>query len=362
MREFSAFLARYPASERERLAFPLLHPRVFSPSKTEAILLDFVRCEVGVRGNGYSTCNGKLKGIRYFSIKHGIGDVTKGHLRLDYFMRGLKKLRGAPQKKKGVTRALLLAMRSLLDLTDPDDYIIWCALLFALHFMCRSAEYCAKGTGGAFHLDEVVLMSNISFYRDGVRLLSDLHRADEVRATFGATKRGGGETRSVWRAGGPLCLVTALADMLEFDPRRGSDIPLFSWFANSTRAGDGVRYYDIMKIIKQAAVHLGEDPKDFGSHSIRRGAATCYLSVMPYEWVRMQGRWRSDCAREYIELMGDEAKDFIRLVVAGKRLPRLVPTTHNPQVSRPHRARDAWVSGGIRSTSCRAPQSSGQQQ
>ena len=119
---------------------------------------------------------------------------------------------------------------------------------------------------------------------------------------------------------------------------------------------------ELMKIIKQAAVHLGEDPKHFGSHSIRRGAATCYLSVMPYEWVRMHGRWRSDCAREYIELMGDEAKDFIRLVVAGKRLPRLVPTTHNPQVSRPHRARDAWVSGGIRSTSCRAPQSSGQQQ
>ena len=277
VREFSAFLNRYPASERERLVFPLLHPRVFSPTKTEAILLDFVRYEVGGRGNGYSTCNGKLAGIRYFGIKHGIGDITKGHLRLDYFMRGLKKLRGPPQKKKGVTRAMMLAMRSVLDLTDPDDCVVWCSLLFAFHFMCRSAEYCAKGTGGSFFLDEVVLMSNVSFFRDGVRLPSDFHHADEVRATFGATKRGGGETRSVWRAYGPLCLVSALADLLEFEPRRRSDIPLFSWFAGSTRTGAGVRYYDIMKIIKQAAVLLGDDAKSYGSHSIRRGAATCYL-------------------------------------------------------------------------------------
>ena len=276
-------------------------------------------------------------------------------MRLDYFMRGLKKLRGTPQKKKGVTRAMMLAIRSVLDLTDPDDCVLWCSLLFAFHFMCRSAEYCAKGAEGSFYLDEVVLMSNVTFFRDGVRLFSDFHLADEVRAIFGATKRGGGETRSVWRAGGPLCLVTALADMLEFEPRRDSDIPLFSWFAGSTRAGAGVRYFDIMKIIKQAAVLLGESASNFGSHSIRRGAATCYLQVMPYEWVRMHGRWRSDCAREYVELLGDEAKDYVHLVVAGKRLPRMVPTATNPQMARPHRTQNAWLSGGIRFASCRPP-------
>ncbi len=109
-------------------------------------------------------------------------------MRLDYFMRGLKKLRGTPQKKKGVTRAMLFAIRSLLDFTSPDDCIVWCAILFAFHFMCRSAEYCAKGGGGSFHLDEVVLMSNVAFFRDGVRLHSAFHLADEVRATFGSKR------------------------------------------------------------------------------------------------------------------------------------------------------------------------------
>ena len=46
------------------------------------------------------------------------------HMRLDYFMRGLKKLCGTPQKKKGAARAMMLATRSLLDLTDPDNCII----------------------------------------------------------------------------------------------------------------------------------------------------------------------------------------------------------------------------------------------
>ena len=352
--EFKIFLNRYPASARHRLVFPLLHPRVFSPTETEAVLMDYIRWEVGVKGNGHSTCKGKLSGIRYFSVKNGIGDVTKGHLRLDYMMRGLKKLRGAPRKKIGVTRAMLLCMRSLLDLTDPDDFIMWVCCLFAFHFGCRSAEYCAKLAQGKFALDEVVLMNNVSFFVNGVRIVSDFRRADEIRVVFGATKTGGGECRSVFAAGGPLCLVTVLADMLEFEERTSSPAPLFSWFRGSTRAGDGVRYFDVMKLVKAAAVQLGEPPEAYGSHSFRRGFATCYLAAgMPYEWVRMHARWRSDCAREYISLMGDETREFIRTVVSGRRLQQPQVPAANPQVSRPSRTRSAWELGGIRFASCR---------
>ena len=111
----------------------------------------------------------------------------------------------------------------------------------------------------------------------------------------------------------------------------------------------------MLKLVKAAAVQLGEAPEAYGTHSFRRGFATCYLAAgMPYEWVRMHARWRSDCAREYVSLIGDETRRLIESVVSGRRLqPRVVPAFDNPQVSRPVRARSAWEFGGVRFTASR---------
>ena len=76
-----------------------------------------------------------------------------------------------------------------------------------------------------------------------------------------------------------------------------------------------------MQLIKKAAVAQGEDPKDYASHSIRRGGASHYLAAkMPYEWCRIQGRWRSDCVREYLDLIGQETRAFTLKVVSGTGL------------------------------------------
>ena len=76
---------------------------------------------------------------------------------------------------------------------------------------------------------------------------------------------------------------------------------------------------------------------------------------MPYEWVRMHGRWRSDCAREYISLMGDETREYIRHVVSGSMLRDLGQQGANPQVARPARTRNAWLSGSVRYAPDRPP-------
>ena len=241
---------------------------------------------------------------------------------------------------------MLLTIYAFLDVeNDQDDATLWAALIFAFHFMCRSNEYCAKISGGKFALDKVILMCNVRFYKNGVRLLSNFASADEMRGTLGLTKKAGGETRSVFAVGGPLCAVQAMARIMEQNPNIDAQVPAFSWPSGSSHAGEGVRYYDIMKAVKMAAVKLGVDPSDYASHSIRRGAASHYLAAqMPYEWVRIQGRWRSDCVREYLDMIGQETKVYTLRIAQGDglHLTETDPSTQF-QLQRPERSAQVWA-------------------
>ena len=74
----------------------------------------------------------------------------------------------------------------------------------------------------------------------------------------------------------------------------------------------------MMMMVKSAGVALGEDAKDYGSHSYRRGGATAYMAAgVPYETVRMFGRWKSDCARRYIDAWAGMMTEAASLVNQG---------------------------------------------
>ena len=75
---------------------------------------------------------------------------------------------------------------------------------------------------------------------------------------------------------------------------------------------------DMMIMVKSAGVALGEEAKDYGSHSFRRGGATAYMAAgVPYETVRMFGRWKSDCARSYIDAWAGMMSEAASLVNRG---------------------------------------------
>ena len=194
-------------------------------------------------------------------------------------------------------------------------------------------------------MDNVVLMCNVRFYKKGVRLFSNFLSADEVRGTFGLTKKAGGETRSVFAVGGPLCAVGAMARIMERNPMVNAQRPAFAWPSGSSRPGEGVRYYDVMKAVKLAAMKLGANPSDYATHSIRRGSASHYLAAkMPYEWIRIHGRWRSDCVREYLDMIGQETRMYTLRVATGSgvNLTETDPSTQF-QLQRPARTAQVWA-------------------
>lgn len=213
----------------------------------------------------------------------------------------------------------------------------------AFHFMARSAEWTAKGPLGKFLLDKVLLIRNVVFYKNG-RRTDDPWTADEVRVVFGSTKKGGGELRCTFLAGNELCAVKAMARVTAVHKGRDDRLPFFSWQIGSKRAGDGVRYHDVLKALKASAEALHQSPQDYGTHSLRRGGATQYLACgAPLEFVRMQGRWKSDCVRQYIDLVDTELKPYVRRAAVGFRLSHVIDAVENPQLLRPGLAQSTWM-------------------
>ena len=294
---FIDFLTRYPLEK----AFTMAHratkavfTAVWSSAQVEQVLLHFVLHEVAVRGNGWSSVRGKLYGIRHHNIRHGQADPLAGKLRLRQVMRALKKYRGPGAGKKPVDRALLLVLEKMLRYDqDDDDLVLWASTLTAWHFMMRSAEYAAKRPGGKFDLDRVVRVCDVSFYYQGV-LTQRYDIADEVRITFGKQKcRAGGDVRANFAADHKLCVVKALATL--FTRRRFTDPTqaLFTWPRGSQNRGQGVRYADMVRIVKAAATRAGLDATEYSSHSMRKGGAQAYLLAgMSLLELKLQGRWK----------------------------------------------------------------------
>jgi len=253
-------------------------------------------------------------------------------------MKALKKYRGPGKGKRPVLRNMIVIMEGLLNPQDSlDDLVLWAAILGSWHFMMRSSEYCAKLARGAFDTDRVIRVCDVTFFIKG-RKTTDYARADEVQICFGKTKMtSGGEVRSHFAADHHLCVVRVLAALFLRRPLKDKRAPLFSWAKGSTRPGSGVRYADILKIIKAAAVAAGKDPTEYASHSMRKGGASQYLlsGNCTLEEVRIMGRWKSFKAMGvYID---EAAKDLTR----GKQWSVCRGATHKSVLlRRPPRERD----------------------
>lgn len=296
-RHFAQFCDRYPISTTFSAAhtpcYGLFAPP-WTPTETEAILMDFVLHEVGVRGNGWSSCRTKLYGVRHKNVFNGYGDVLKGKPRLWQLLAAVKKIKGPSAPKHMVTVAMLHVIQSLLDLNTDHGILTWAAVLTAFHFMMRSSEYLAKLQGGAFDLDRVIRVMDIAFFKNG-RITEDYTKADEVRVTFGKSKTtGGGEVRAQIICDSSLCVVRVLASLFSRMAFQDRTRPLFAWLPHmaAKSKGHGLRYCDMMSLLKRSALLCGHKAADFGTHSLRRGGGGAYLAAgATLEQVTFHGRW-----------------------------------------------------------------------
>jgi len=221
-------------------------------------------------------------------------------------MDGLKKSKGPKRAKHPVCRAMLLYVEAMLNHEDDvEDLKLWASILLAFHFMLRSMDYCARREGGRFDRDTVLRIVDVVFCRAGRRLHSAFHTADELTLILGRGKTTeGGEVRTHVRSRNPkLCVVRVMGRLFDSIDRSKEEKPLFAWAEGSKRNGEGVRYCDVMQLLKTAAEACGHEAQHYGTHSLRRGGASAYvLAGGSVEEVAIFGRWRSSQAvRLYVE-------------------------------------------------------------
>ena len=77
-----------------------------------------------------------------------------------------------------------------------------------------------------------------------------------------------------------------------------------------------VTYYLFQNVLRKLIKEIGEDPKQYSSHSFRRGGATwAFSSNIPSELIQLYGDWSSDAYKTYLKF---SLKDKISVVIKMK--------------------------------------------
>ena len=70
---------------------------------------------------------------------------------------------------------------------------------------------------------------------------------------------------------------------------------------------------NMRSVIKTLMAHVGEDPTEFGTHSLRIGGATALFAAGATPLViRTMGRWSSDCYRLYVRACYEASLEWTR--------------------------------------------------
>ena len=113
-----------------------------------------------------------------------------------------------------------------------------------------------------------------------------------------------------------VCAVKWLAEYKKATPDQRPTAPLFQAESGGKMAEDSVR-----KLVKKWTEEIGLDPKQYSSHSMRKGAATdANAAGTSIDDIRQHGRWarNSTAVHTYIAL-SDEEKFQMALFLAGKK-------------------------------------------
>ena len=228
--------------------------------------------------------------------------------RLPAMLKGLRRVFGDPEVKlrRGFApHALRKAMDLLLDPNHPPHANIRAAVAFAFQGLLRSAEFCVKD-GTVFNPKKHLTRFDIKELRTD-RLVIMLTPCKNMKELSGKTSPivigGGGEY---------IDACSEISNMLRVDPTpvgRDKSTPLF----RTPSSNLPLQYSHVLATLRTMMSAIGENPEQFGTHSLRIGGATALFACGADETViRTMGRWSSDIHRLYVRACFERCCDWTR--------------------------------------------------
>ena len=253
----------------------------------------------------HATIRAYLAGVRFWHIGQGVGDPTKGCLRLDLVLRGIRRSKPSqPNSRLPITPLILRAIYKVLatDPYDEDNIMFWAACCLGFSAFLRSGEF-TMPTDRAF--DPSWDMSPCDISVDSIRQPTKLY----VRVKGSKTDQNRrGITLVVGRTDNDLCPVAALLPYLAVRGNEGG--PLFRWKDKRALTREGL-VTKVRGTLRQAGI----DCVGYSGHSFRIGAATTAAARgVSDSMIQTLGRWASDSFTRYIRIPRDNLAEFTKLI------------------------------------------------
>ena len=239
--------------------------------------------------------------------KHGIKLAAGLRLeRLPEMMKGLARIHTTEPReiRRGVSpQDLRSGMDKLLDPRVPAHANLRAALSCALQGLMRSAEYAINpGTRWRhdFHLN-----------RADVKRLDDLMLVLWIHPCKNMLHIGDKTCPLIIGAGGEyIDAVAEMRNLMKVDPSadKAEYTPLFR-----NADGSAITTDLVLAWIKKLMNSVGENPAQFGTHSLRIGGATALFAAGADPTViRTMGRWSSDLYKLYVRACFEKSMEWSR--------------------------------------------------
>ena len=234
---------------------------------------------------------------------------------LNRIMAGIKRMSAQPnQTKLPITTALLEEMRPHLDLQQRSDILLWAMMWTATAGLLRISEFTAQKDSDPAR---VLTLRQLTLHESrpvSLSLTEACTTGDEIQH---ATLHLSASKTDPFRAGvdivlsAPTTLRALLAYGTHIPPTCDPATPLFHHADRSA-----VTRVWLMKRVDGLLRQTGREPRQFSSHSFRKGGAVS-LQTMGVEdsLIRRVGRWKSDAFNLYVR-----DPSFASLIDANARL------------------------------------------
>ena len=227
-----------------------------------------------------------LSAVRSLHIDYGYPDPLSNCLQLQRLLRGIKRHQGSnlPQRQP-VTADLMGVLHQSLDLSNPDNVMLWAACCLGFFGFLRAGEFTTNSSfDPSVDLTPADLQVDSSTNPQSFRVFIKCAKTDPFRR---------GCFIFLGRGTAPLCPVSALTSYLHL--RGPGIVPLFIFQDGRplSRA--------LLSSFLQTTLQAAGIPGKFSGHSFRIGAATTAAQRgVPDHLIKTLGRWSSEAYLLYV--------------------------------------------------------------
>ena len=239
--------------------------------------------------------------IRLLHIETGLPNPLIDNWYLSSLLKGISKSKGTNVSRKlPITPALLLRIRSQLNLLNQFDIVFWAACLIFFFSFLRKSNLLPPSVA-TFDPQRNLCSGDVSVHFSGSSFLGFV-----LAVKWSKTIQTG--DRILYcpipsLPHHPLCPCAALSSA--FLSTRSLTTQAHSAFSlvNPQSRCYPLTYPCFLKKLRSILSRLGVDVRQYTGHSFRRGGASWALAQgLPIEAIKIMGDWKSDAYQRYLSL------------------------------------------------------------